>query len=40
MFRFSSSAPPAGQDGASNEGVDAGEEETRAAQGRCQQYGV
>lgn len=40
VFPSSSSAPPAGQDGASTEGTAAGKAETRAAEGRCQQHGI
>ena len=40
MSVFSSVAPPAGQDGASIEGTAAGEAETRASEGRRQQYGI
>lgn len=36
MRHPSPSAPSAGEDGAFNEGADAGETETGAAEGRCQ----
>lgn len=40
VFPPSSPAPPAGQDGASNEGAADGEAETRSPEVRRQQHGV
>lgn len=40
VLPLSSLAPPAGQDGAFIEGTGAGETETRASEGRCQQHGI